>query len=182
MTTYDSTFKYSRPLVSLHWLMFLLLIVVYAAIEFRVLYDKGMPEREFMKSLHFMLGLCVLLLVFLRLLAKRLSPRPEAVDSQGLSLWLQRAAVSGHVVLYLFMAIMPIAGWLLLSAAGKPIPFFGFELPALIAPDESLAKQIKPLHALAGNIGYGLIGLHVAAAMFHQLVLKDQLLQRMGWR
>jgi cytochrome b561 len=56
------------------------------------------------------------------------------------------------------------------------------ELPALIAPDEVLAKQIKPLHALAGNIGYGLIGLHVAAAMFHQLVLKDQLMQRMSWR
>jgi cytochrome b561 len=182
MTTYDRAFKYSRPLVSLHWLMFLLLIVVYAAVEFRVFYDKGMPEREFMKSLHFMFGGCVLLLVLLRLLAKRLSPRPESVDLQGQSLWLDRAAGAGHVVLYFFMAIMPIAGWLMLSAAAKPIPFFGLELPALIAPDEALAKQIKTLHALAGNIGYGLIGLHVAAAMFHQLVLKDRLLQRMGWR
>ena len=182
MTTYERAFKYSRPLVSLHWLMFLLLVVVYAVIEFRVLYDKGMPERELMKSLHFMFGLFVFLLLFLRLLAKRLSPRPEPVDSQGLSLWLQRAAGAGHMFLYLFMAIMPIAGWLMLSAAGKPIPFFGLELPALIAPDEALAKQIKPLHALAGNIGYGLIGLHVAASLFHQWVLKDQLLQRMGRR
>jgi cytochrome b561 len=56
MTTYDRAFKYSRPLVSLHWLMFLLLIVVYAAVEFRVFYDKGMPEREFMKSLHLCSG------------------------------------------------------------------------------------------------------------------------------
>ena len=182
MNSFDSSFRYSRPLVALHWLMFLLLIVVYAAMEFRVLYDKGMSEREFMKSLHFMFGLCVLLLVFLRLLAKRLSPRPESVDSQGLVLGLQRAAGTGHAVLYLFMFIMPIAGWLMLSAAGKPIPFFGLELPALIAPDEALAKQIKSLHALAGNIGYGLIGLHVAAALFHQLVLKDRLLQRMRWR
>jgi cytochrome b561 len=182
MTTDVRSFQYARPLLALHWLMFLLLIVVYVAIEFRVLYDKGMPEREFMKSLHFMFGLCVFLLLCLRLLAKRLSPRPEPVDSQGLSLWFQRAAGAGHVVLYLFMAIMPIAGWLMLSAAGKPIPFFGLELPALIAPVEALAKQIKQLHALAGNIGYGLIGLHVAAAMFHQLVLKDRLLQRMNWR
>jgi cytochrome b561 len=65
-----------------------------------------------------------LLLVVLRLLAKRLSPRPESVHRQGLVLWLQSAARAGHVVLYLFMAIMPIAGWLVLSAAGKPIPFF----------------------------------------------------------
>jgi cytochrome b561 len=55
MTTYDSAFKYSRPLVFLHWLMFLLLVVVYAAIEFRVLYDKGMPEREYcLRSLRLM--------------------------------------------------------------------------------------------------------------------------------
>ncbi len=182
MNTTDNPFKYARPLVALHWLMFLLLIVVYAAMEFRVLYDKGMPEREFMKSLHFMFGLCVLALVLLRLLAKRLSPHPEAAVHSGALLVLQRASRLGHAVLYLFMFIMPIAGWLMLSAAGKPIPFFGLELPALIAPDEALAKQIKSIHALAGNIGYGLIGLHVAAALFHQLVLKDRLLQRMRWR
>jgi cytochrome b561 len=51
-----------------------------------------------------------------------------------------------------------------------------------MAPDEALAKQIKAVHALAGNIGYGLIGLHVAAALFHHRVLKDRLLQRMRWR
>jgi cytochrome b561 len=182
MTSYDPVFKYSRPLVSLHWLMFLLLIVVYAAMEFRVLFEKGMPEREFMKSLHVMFGLCVFALVLLRLLAKRLSPRPEELETQGLRLLLHRAAGAGHIVLYLFMAIMPITGWLMLSAAGKPIPFFGLALPALIAPDEALSKQIKAAHALAGNIGYGLIGLHVAASLFHQMVLKDRLLERMRWR
>ena len=135
-----------------------------------------------MKSLHVMFGLCVFALVFLRLLAKRLSPRPQDVETQGLKLLFHRASGAGHVVLYLFMAIMPIAGWLMLSAAGKPIPFFGLELSALIAPDEALAKQIKATHALAGNIGYGLIGLHVAAALFHQMVLKDRLLERMRWR
>ena len=162
--------------------MFLLFVVVYAAVEFRVLFDKGMPEREFMKSLHFMLGLCIFPLVFLRLVAKRLSPLPVTVDSRGLSLLLNRASGAGHVVLYVFMVFMPLMGWLMLSAAGKPIPFFGLELPALIAPDEALAKQIKTVHALAGTMGYGLIGLHVGAALFHQMVLKDRLLQRMGWR
>ena len=54
MNSSDASFKYARPLVALQWLMFLLFIVVYAAMEFRVIYDKGMPERDFMKSLHFM--------------------------------------------------------------------------------------------------------------------------------
>jgi cytochrome b561 len=182
MNSADASFKYARPLIALHWLMFLLFIVVYAAMEFRVIYDKGMPERDFMKSLHFMFGLSVLLLVVFRLWAKRLSPRPPLQQLHGLANLMQRASGVGHVVLYLFMAVMPIMGWLMLSAAGKPIPFFGLELPALIAPDEALAKQIKAVHALAGNMGYGLIGLHVGAALFHQWVLKDRLLQRMGWR
>ena len=182
MNPTDIPFKYARPLVVLHWLMFFLFILLYAAMEFRVLYDKGMPEREFMKSLHFMFGLCVLALVLIRLVVKRLSPHPELMDLNGVPLLLQRASRLGHLVLYLFMVIMPIMGWLMLSAAGKPIPFFGLELPALIAPDDNLAKQIKAAHALAGNVGYVLIGLHVAAALFHQLVLKDPLLQRMRWR
>jgi cytochrome b561 len=182
MISTDSSFKYTRPLIGLHWLMFLLFIVVYAAMEFRVIYDKGMPERDFMKSLHFMFGLCILLLVVFRLWAKRLSPRPALLQLHGLANLMHRASGAAHVVLYVFMILMPLMGWVMLSAAGKPIPFFGLELPALIPPDEALAKQIKSAHALAGNMGYGLIGLHVGAALFHQWVLKDRLLQRMVWR
>ena len=182
MNPSDASFRYARPLIALHWLMFLLFILLYAVMEFRVLFEKGMPEREFMKSLHFMFGLCILLLVVFRLWAKRLSPSPPLLELHGLAKLMHRASGAAHVVLYVFMILMPLMGWIMLSAAGKPIPFFGLELPALIAPDEALAKQIKAVHALVGNIGYGLIGLHIGAALFHQWVLKDRLLQRMGWR
>ena len=37
-----------------------------------------------------------------------------------------------HYALYLMMIGLPFAGWLILSAAGKPIPFFGLELPPLV--------------------------------------------------
>ena len=47
-----------------------------------------------------------------------------------------------HLALYLLMIGMPLAGWLILSAAGKPIPFFGLELPALIGPNKELAGQL----------------------------------------
>ncbi|MNP75825.1 hypothetical protein D3C76_1729480 [compost metagenome] len=73
----------------------------------------------------------------------------------------------------------PLAGWLILSAAGKPIPFFGLELPALIGPDKELAGQIKELHELAGTAGYWLIGLHAVAALFHHYVSRDNTLVRM---
>ena len=74
---------------------------------------------------------------------------------------------------------MPLAGWLILSAAGKPIPFFGIHLPALIAENKDLSKLIKEVHETVGTIGYFLIGLHALAALFHHYVLRDNTLLRM---
>ena len=169
-------------MILLHWLMFFLFIFVYAVIEFRVLFDKGMPEREFMKSVHFMFGLLVLLLVLLRLVARRLSPRPPPVSSEGWYKLIDIASQVGHWTLYAFMLGMPLMGWMVLSAAGKPIPFFGLFMPDLIGPDETLSKQLKSLHETAGSFGYVLIGVHVLAAFFHQFILKDNLMTRIRLR
>ena len=94
--TSSNAYKYGRSLIALHWLIFFLLIFVYAVIEFRVLFDKGMPEREFMKSLHFMFGLLVLLLVLFRLVARRLNPRPPPHSSEGWYKLLHIASQVGH--------------------------------------------------------------------------------------
>ena len=74
---------------------------------------------------------------------------------------------------------MPIAGWLILSAEGKNIPFFGLELPALVGKDAQLAERIEETHELGGTIGYWLIGIHAAASLFHHYILRDRVLARM---
>jgi cytochrome b561 len=79
-----------------------------------------------------------------------------------------------HFALYFLMIAMPLGGWLLLSAAGKPIPFFGLELPALVGASKSLATLIKEIHEVGGTVGYFLIGFHTAAALFHHYVLRDK--------
>src|SRR5690606_22701641 len=79
-----------------------------------------------------------------------------------------------------FLFLMPLGGWLLLSAEGDPIPFWGLQLPsAPIAPSETLADQIKALHETGGTIGYFLIGLHAVAALYHHYVVRDDTLKRM---
>ena len=88
-------------------------------------------------------------------------------------------AVAVHWSLYLLMIGMPLAGWVMLSAAGKPIPFFGWELPPLIGKDPELAKTIKEVHATVGTVGYFIIGLHVLAALYHHSISKDNTLLRM---
>lgn len=175
-----TTFRYSTALVAVHWFMALLMEAVFASIELRVLFAKGTEMRDFMKALHFMLGLSVLLMVTLRFAARWNSPKPvEAQPTNPVQTWAQRLAAMGHLALYGFMLLMPLAGWLALSAAGKPIPFFGLELPALMGPNKTFAHDIKELHEIVGELGYWLIGGHVAAALGHHYVIKDGLMSRM---
>ena len=80
---------------------------------------------------------------------------------------------------FLLITALPILGWCMLSAAGKPIPFFGLELPALTNENKELSKSIKEIHATAGTVGYYLIGLHAFAGLFHHYVMRDNTLIRM---
>ena len=158
--------------------MFILIAAVYASIELRELLDKGTTTRDAFKMWHFMLGLSVLALVSVRLIARIVGGSAPDITPEPAK-WQNNLAKLVHVMLYAFMFAMPIAGWLILSTAGKPIPFFGLELPALASKDLDLAKTIKELHETAGKIVYYLIGLHAAAALFHHYVLSDNTLARM---
>ena len=163
--------------ISLHWLMVVLFIAVYASIELRVLFEKGTELRETMKSLHFMFGLLIFFLVWLRLTMR--IKYPALHIKPALPRWQALAAKLAHAMLYVLMIGMPLAGWFMLSAAGKPIPFFGLELPALIGKNKELAGQIKEVHELVGTIGYYLIGTHAAAALFHHYIKRDSTLRAM---
>lgn len=173
----NSNERYGTPAITLHWLMFVLLVAVYAFMELRDIFPKGSDPREAMKALHFMLGLLVLVLVVPRLIFRLSGPAP-AIEPEP-PVWQHISSRLVHLGLYALMIAMPIGGWLLLSAAGKPIPFFGLQLPALIAQNKELAEFIKELHETGGEIGYFLIGIHVAAVLFHHHIKHDNTLKRM---
>ncbi|WP_271408872.1 cytochrome b [Pseudomonas sp. Q1-7] len=177
MSLKNAPSRYGKLSIALHWLMLVLIAAVYACIELKGNFPKGSETRELLKQWHFMLGLAVFFLVWLRLLGRVISPTP-AVRPEPAG-WQNALAKLMHLALYALMIGAPLAGWLILSAAGKPIPFFGLELPALIGPDKALVGQIKELHELAGTVGYWLIGLHALAALFHHYVSRDNTLQRM---
>jgi cytochrome b561 len=177
MTLTNTPQRYGSLSIGLHWLMALLIIAVYACIELRELYPKGSDPREMLKTWHFMLGLTVFLLAWLRLAVNLASTKPDIVPAPPA--WQKTVAAVAHVLLYVMMLALPLGGWLMLSAAGKPIPFFGMELPPLIGENESLAKIIKEIHTTAGEAGYFLIALHTGAALFHHHVMRDNTLVRM---
>ena len=167
--------SYPNSAIALHWIMLLLIVAVYACILLRENFPRGSDLREGLKTWHFMLGLSALGLVAvrggLRLFvwkAPAIAPEPPR--------WLRWLAIAAHTVIYVWLIAMPIAGWMILSADGMPIPF---GLPPLTGVDKALAEQLEELHETAGTIGYFLLGLHAAAALFHHLILKDNTMIRM---
>lgn len=177
MNWMNSNIRYGSVNIALHWLMFILIAAAYTFIELRELFPKGSDPRETMKALHFMLGLSVFALILPRLIVRLTGATPAIVPVPPV--WQHSAARIAHLALYIFMLAMPILGWLMLSAAGKPIPFFGLQLPALMGEDKELAKFIKEIHETVGEIGYYLIGLHAMAALYHHFLLRDNTLLNM---
>lgn len=169
--------RFSFISIGLHWLMLLLLAAVYASMELREIFPKGSDPREALKVWHYMLGLSVFLLVWVRLVARFVYATPAIQPAPpNWQVYLARAT---HIALYALMVAMPLIGWVLLSAEGKPIPFFGLQLPALVSENKPLADQIKEVHEFIGTAGYFLIGLHTIAALFHHYVVRDNTLRRM---
>ncbi len=169
--------RYGSLSIAMHWLMLLVLVAVYATIELREFYPRGGDLREGLKQWHFMLGLSVFALLWLRLALRFWGPTPRIQPAPGV--WQHRGAAMMHLALYLFLLVMPLLGWLVLSAKGSAIPFFGLQLPALVGPDQGLAEQFEELHETIGTIGYYLVGLHAAAALLHHYVLHDNTMLRM---
>lgn len=155
----------------------LLIGAVYACIELKGNFSKGSEIRYLLKQWHFMLGLSLSLLVWLRLLVRFIGPTPRI--EPPIPAWQARLAKLMHIALYLLMIGLSVAGWLILSAAGKPIPFFGVELPPLVNKNPHLAEEIKEWHETVGDVGYFLIGLRAAAALFHHFISHDNTLVRM---
>ncbi len=168
--------RYAAVSIALHWLMMVLIAAVYACMELRGFWPKGSALREGLKTWHFMLGLTVLMLVAVRIVARLTSTTPPIMPAPPR--WQVVMSRMMLVALYALMIGMPLLGWLTLSAEGKAIPFFPVRLPALVNESKSVADWAKELHETGGNVGYFLIAMHAAAALFHHYVVRDNTLRR----
>lgn len=172
--------RYSTPIIAMHWLTVVVFIDIYAAINLADFFPKGSDTRQLVKNLHFSLGLLVFGLVWLRIVFRVLGGTPDIVPP--MPHWQAKLAKLGHLALYALMVFMPLLGWAMLSASGKPIPFFGLDMPTLISENKPLGRTLKDIHELGGNLGYFLIGGHAAMALFHHYFVQDNTLRRMTLR
>ncbi|MDT0138376.1 cytochrome b [Acidovorax sp. PRC11] len=172
--------KYSATLRTLHWVMFLLVALAYATINLRQAFERGSDARLLMVESHFLLGMLVLLLVVPRLVARWRSPHPPM--EPPLSAHLRIGAHLGHALLYAFLVVQPLLGMAcrLVGGRGIGLPFTSAAIPWPAAwVDKELAGSLEAAHEWLGTAFYWVIGLHVAAALWHALVRRDNALRRM---
>lgn len=169
--------RYGAPLIALHWITLLLIAAVYALMEFKGIYPRGSAGRQAMAGWHFTLGMTVFTLTALRLLFRVLGTTPPIVPAPPR--WQAMASKAVHFLLYVMLLGLPLSGWLVVSANGGHVDFWGLQLPALVAPDKALAHDVKEVHESVASFGYVLIGLHALAALYHHYVVRDNTLARM---
>ena len=162
--------------MALHWLLALLILGSLGI----GLYMTGLsfsPTRLRLYNWHKWAGMVILFLSAARLMW-RLTHRPPA--DLPMPAWQSRVAHGAHLALYVLFFAVPLSGWAFSSSAGFPIVLFGvLPLPDWVAVDRELSNSLKPLHHwLAYALG-GVVALHVAGALKHLIIDRDQLLQRM---
>ena len=112
-------------------------------------------------------------------LAWRLRHPPPPLPA-GLPAWERAAARVTHALFYLLLLVQPLIGFLQSNAANFPVVAWGvLPLPALIGSDEALGETLILVHENVARVLLGLIVLHVAAALRHHFLLKDDVLRRM---
>lgn len=163
--------------MALHWLMLLLLVAVYACILLTDSFPKGSDTRAMLKTWHFMLGLTVFALVWVRLMVNLVSPAP--VIDPPVAHWQDITAKAVQAMLYALMFSMPLLGWLTVSADGRLILFYGWQLPALTSQNKDLAETFQSIHEAGATMIYVLVGIHAMAALYHHYFLRDNTLRRM---
>jgi cytochrome b561 len=144
--------------------------------------DTTVPEirAEYSRLLktHKSVGLIVLFLVAFRFAWNRWRARPPVADS--LTPLQRRASASMHGLLYGFMLVVPLLGWMASMTYGGKTSFFGlFELPVWLPKNIEWANVLQPAHVWLAWGMVVFVGVHFAAALWHHLVRRDATLERM---
>ena len=168
---------YTRTAKSLHWLMALLLIGLLALGFY--MHDLPLsPEKLQLYAWHKWAGVTAFMLVWLRLFW-RISHRPPALPKH-MPPHLQVIAHAGHALLYLLMIAIPLSGWLMSSAKGFQTVWFGvLPIPDLLGKDKALGELLANVHQGLNLIFIAVLAGHIAAALKHKFIDKDDILDRM---
>ena len=177
MAVRNSITRWGSVAQLLHWL-----IVVLIAIQVTLaLIADDLPlgmKKLAMLARHKSVGITILALAVIRLLWRWANPTPPLPGT--LKPYERVLANITHAGLYILLFAMPLSGWMMSSARGFPVSWFGwFQLPDLVPKNKALYDAMLETHEVLAIALGAIVFLHIAAAAKHHFVLKDNVLRRM---
>jgi cytochrome b561 len=161
----------------LHWLIVVLIIVQVILANWAESLPLG-PKKIGVYAWHKSVGITILSLAVIRLLWRWANPTPALPTT--LKPYERVLAGFTHFGLYLLLFVQPLTGWMMTSARGFPVSWFGFfQLPDFVSKNQALYNAMKETHDTLALALYAIVFLHVAAALKHHFLLKDDVLRRM---
>ena len=174
----DRASGYTPVAKLLHWLTALLVLGMLGV----GLWMVGLPislTKLYVYAWHKWIGLTVLVLTVLRLMWRMYRPPPPLPGT--MTAWERRLAPWGHAALLVLLLAMPISGWLMSSAGGVSVRWFGMiDLPDLVPRDPLMFEMLRTLHHWLAWTLMAVLALHVAAVVHHDLFRRDGIFRRMS--
>jgi superoxide oxidase len=170
--------RFDQISITLHWLTALLIIVMFATAWSREAVDHDTRLASALMTAHRTTGVVTWIVGWVRLVWRYnfayLPPFPERMPK--LQQWVAKANEYG---LYALLLVQPLSGLGNVLFRGHSFSLFIWEMPALFEANPAIRSVFVEAHELGANALLTLIGLHASAALFHRLVLRDGVLQRM---
>ncbi len=177
--------RYSLIHRLLHWAIALIVLgmlsvgMIFMFLEFEgTVATFGQATTDLLYTYHKSFGIVVLILMLVRLAVRLANGKPEyRPPIEG---WERAVSAAVHASLYALLILQPILGWAATAAGGFPVQFFAWNLPGFLAKDEALSETLYEVHGVVGWLILILVGVHVAGALRHWMVKRDQVMARMA--
>jgi len=138
----------------------------------------SLADYHVLVSIHRPLGIAILILVVIRFVNRQLTTLPPFPPTMSPA---ERVAASwSERLLYALMFAQPLVGWAMLSAARYPVVLYGpIHLPPILPVAPALYSVLRETHTALAYLLFFTFMAHLSAVLFHTLVMRDGLLNRM---
>jgi cytochrome b561 len=168
---------YPTAMRVMHWLTVALLLLAYP-LAWSIDAASSVDEAHRLVMLHRSVGVTILLLTLVRFTWRQRSTIPPLPSD--LPWWQRLAARANALGLYVLLVMQPLLGLAASWMHGDHIVILGgVELPTLLPLDRPLGRLLFWLHGWVATLILLLIGVHVAAALYHHFVRRDDVLSGM---
>jgi len=174
-------YSYSPIQRDFHWLMAAVILTAICVGVYAADLPKEDATRGFWFGIHKSLGVTAFFLAIMRIGWRLFHSTPRYRVPLGR--FTAMAAWTAHSALYILMVCVPIGGYVLSTTSGHPVSWFGlYTFPGLFPVDKSLAKLADDAHVTGALILATVIALHIAAAVWHHWIKRDEVMARMAPR